>query len=296
MKTPFVRGGPMKRADGTGRGRAGEGLYAYCVLLDPEGFDPATAGLEGDSPVSVVPCRRLGMVVRRVPLSEFDPGRVRAKLQDWVWLESRVRRHEALIEKVMRHRPVAPIRFGTVYLDEAGVRDFLAKNERELLEGLKRLAGKEEWNVRAYVEWAALRASAEGAGGAQGRASRETEGGPPGRAYLLRKKRDLLLAEGIDRRAGEWEREWVGRLRGSAEGVALNEPLGAREARDGKEMVLNAACLVAKDRWPEFRRTLEALSARYGKEGCSFRCTGPWPPYNFSPRGREMTGRGGRGR
>lgn len=284
----------MEKADGTGRGRAGEGLYAYCVLLDPEGFDPAAARLEGDGPVSVVSRRRLGMAVRRVPLSEFDPGRVRAKLQDWVWLESRARRHEALIEKIMRHRPVAPIRFGTVYLDEAGVRDFLAKNERELLEGLERLAGKEEWNVRAYVERAALRAPAKGAAGAL----RRTGGGeaePPGRAYLLRKKRDLLLAEGIDRRAGQWEREWVGRLRGSAEGVALNEPLGAREAGDGKEMVLNAAFLVAKDRRPEFRRTLEALSARYGKEGCSFQCTGPWPPYNFSPRGREMTGREGRG-
>ncbi|MFQ5915302.1 MAG: GvpL/GvpF family gas vesicle protein [Nitrospinota bacterium] len=268
------------KADGE---RNGLGLYAYCVLLDPEDLYPGMVGMDR-SPVYVVAHRRLGMAVSRAPLKDFAPERVKAMLQDLAWVEPRVRRHEEVVEEIMRHRPVVPIRFGTLYLDETGVLNFLGEHEGELSESLQDLTGKQEWNVRVFVAKEGLRAALERGSERLRPMNREMEAKPPGQAYFLRKKKELVLAEEMDRRVRQWEAEFVGRLRSVAEEVVLNTPNLRKSTDGGEEMVLNAAFLVANDRLGEFRHALEGLSARYGDEGCSFHSSGPWPPYHFSPR------------
>ncbi len=264
-----------------------EGLYAYCVLLDPEDVDPGMVGMEGNGPVYVVPYQRLGMAVSRVHLDEFAPERMREKLQNLAWVETRVRLHEEVVEGIMRDRSVVPIKFGTVYLDEKGVRDFLARHEGELSESLEELSGKEEWNVRVFVAKEGLRASIERSDERLLRMNREIEGMPPGWAYFLGKKKDLLLVEETERKLREWGEEFLGRLRGVAEEVVLNKRIPMNDAGGGGEMVLNVAFLVTRARLGEFCRALDELSDQYGEEGFSFRCSGPWPPYNFTPRLKE---------
>jgi hypothetical protein len=45
-------------------------------------------------------------------------------------------------------------------------------------------------------------------------------------------------------------------------------------------MIMNAALLVERDKAGVFDRKVEEIGRRFrGK--LSFRCSGPWPPYNF---------------
>jgi hypothetical protein len=46
-------------------------------------------------------------------------------------------------------------------------------------------------------------------------------------------------------------------------------------------MVLNAAFLVAPDRFDALQRALTSLAAHHGAHGFRFDFTGPWPPYHF---------------
>lgn len=259
--------------------RGSEGLYAFCVLKEPAGAGGGPLPLKEDHSLFVISHRDIGMAVSTVPLSEFAPERLRERLHDLAWLEPRVRRHEEVVERLMRGRAVFPIRFGTVYLGRARVEEFLARHWETLSDSLENLAGKAEWNVRGSCAHEALRERVE-----EGleRLRLEIETKPPGHAYFLEKKRNFLVAGEMEKKVSAFREEVVGCLHRFSDGLVLNAPLGNGVA--GREAVFNAACLVAEERLPGFRRALERLSKARREEGFSFCVSGPWPPYNFSPR------------
>ena len=65
----------------------------------------------------------------------------------------------------------------------------------------------------------------------------------------------------------------------AADAARLRAPdAGAGTTRD---VVLNAAYLVADSDTVRFHALASELSQRYAAQGLSLELTGPWPPYNF---------------
>jgi hypothetical protein len=51
---------------------------------------------------------------------------------------------------------------------------------------------------------------------------------------------------------------------------------------EGRDMLLNAAYLVAVDAEQPFRAAVAELEQRHAADGVTLELTGPWPPYNFA--------------
>ncbi len=178
-------------------------------------------------------------------VSAHDTPRLRAGAAD-LWA------YEEVMERLMAERTILPMRFGTVLADEGQVREVLRERRAELAAGLERVRGAIELAVRAG--W------------------REPE--PPatrhdtGTAYML----DRVA---LHRRA----RELADRL----------DPLAAlaREIRsrlvDRAEHPVLGAYLVERALTGEFADRVRDLDQRH--PDMELVCTGPWPPYSFSPRG-----------
>ena len=49
----------------------------------------------------------------------------------------------------------------------------------------------------------------------------------------------------------------------------------------GREMLLNLALLLPCPAVAEFGRLNDALDCRFGEQGISLECQGPWPPFHF---------------
>jgi hypothetical protein len=56
-------------------------------------------------------------------------------------------RHETVVEYVAKRVTTIPLRFGTIYLERAGIEQMLTGKGRELQEIIEQLRGREEWGV-----------------------------------------------------------------------------------------------------------------------------------------------------
>jgi hypothetical protein len=167
--------------------------------------------------------------------------------------------HERVVEDLMEHSTVLPMRFGSNVVDEAQLQAILDERRREFEAALERVRGAVELGVRARLPAIDMDATVSG-----------HEGGP-GRAYLL---------------------ERAERQRNAADAVArIHEPLASLARRS----VRRAGALdpgVFKGAYLVDRSRVEAFRARVGKlasevDGARVVCTGPWPPYSFSSGERE---------
>jgi hypothetical protein len=232
--------------------------------------------VEEHGPITRLEFREVVAVVQEVPLETFIGPSAEARLQDLAWVGPRACRHEEVVERVMRHSPVFPARFGTLFSAPQQVEALLESHYGAVLTFLDHVADKEEWAVKGLVDRAA----------AEARLLAEAdlaEASSPGTRYLL-ERRGQARAE---KRVNSWLREAsagiAARLESSAVGStplrALPRETSGREA----DIAFNWAFLVLRRSRGDFRVQVEGLSAGHLGQGLRLELSGPWPPYSFCP-------------
>jgi hypothetical protein len=261
----------------------GDLLWAYCVLRagvprpsDVRGVDPAFA-------VEAVEADGLVALVSRVPASQFGTDPLRQNLNDLGWLERVARAHEVVLEEMLPAATLVPLRLCTIFEDDDGVRRMLESERETLVVALDALEGRQEWGVKLLVDPERVEEQARARLGAAATVVDEAPGS--GGAYMQRRRVDRQVRE----MAHTLMTEIADDVRGSLEHWALDvvtRPPQNRElsGHDG-EMLLNAACLIEGARVDSLRELVGELEARHRGLGAHVELTGPWPPYNFVPRG-----------
>lgn len=183
-------------------------------------------------------------VTEEVALDEFTPEH----LEDPEWVSARACRHEQVIEAAMRHSAVLPARFGTVFSSLERLEEFAAAHAEAIGGFLRRVAGQDEWGLKAFAKAAA---------------AARPEGAAAGTRYLLERK---------NRGA---------RLAGTA--AALEALASAAVERTAIEpgVVRSWAFLVPREGVEEFRAQVDRAAAEAPR--FNFILSGPWPPYSFVP-------------
>jgi Gas vesicle synthesis protein GvpL/GvpF len=251
---------------------SGSGWYVYGVVPDegdPDLFQSAE-GVDSSQPVGLLAQGPLAAIVSSVPLSEFGEGSLQSHLHDPVWLEEKVRAHDAVLEAALGRIPLVPFRFGTIYRGEEQVRAML-REHGELTATLKRLGGKIELGVKGFLDPEQFDAHR----------AEEAPAGPGGTAYLLRKQAERDLAEAREAFRVGLAHEAHGRLAAAATDARANPVQRPEVAGRPGEMFLNAAYLVSVEGTEGFRSVLGELRSSHASDGVEYELTGPWPPYNF---------------
>ena len=263
----------------------GSGWYLYGVIA------AARAPAEVDAGISIDPAHEvqlltegpLAALASRVSLEEFDEARLPERLNDPAWLERKIRAHEQVLEHALASASVVPFRFCTVYRSETELRRFLSERGSDLAEALRRVDGKVELGVKAFVDRerfaAALPARSEEARELEARVA-AAEGG---RAYLESRRFEQLVTRELERLAAEVVDAGHTRLLAAAEDGTLGPLQSAEVSGRSEQMLMNGAYLVP-GAGAALREAVAELTRRYGALGMSFEVTGPWPPYNFVPR------------
>lgn len=227
-------------------------VYLYGVVSYPPPLARGILGL-GDSPVFLVGGPDLAAVASDSPLHL------------WPIDEAHVSRHEAVVEAVMRDRPVLPMRYNSLLPGKEAVTPFLRQRSRALVAALGRVGGSVEMGLR-------ILAPAPGAGVAPGLPLPLCECGP-GASYLRRR----MAEEHRGARERERGQQLIEELR------AVLDPLVAESSLRPfltERLTLSASYLVAHDRIAAFRERVGVVQQRFSAFG--FLLTGPWPPYHFA--------------
>lgn len=246
-------------------------VYAVCRPFGTP-LQAQLTGVGGDPP-RLLPHHGLVAVVSHVPEADFAEEPLRAHLEDLDWLTGVARAHQGVIDALTTVTTPLPLRLGTVFRDDSGVRTMMQAREESFLRTLDRLEGRVEWGVKVYVE-----------------AEREPEASAAprpasGRDYLRQRRMRTKSQDDLWQRAEAFATRLHDTLSESAEDSRLHAPQNPTLSGASGRNVLNAAYLVPRVKSEEFVERVDRT--KDGVPGIRVELTGPWAAYSFA--GEETT-------
>jgi hypothetical protein len=229
-------------------------------------------GIE-DGHVYTVSINDIGAVVHRC---EAKPYKTEDKEKAMEWILA----HQYVIDLATKELgTVIPLTFDTIFKgDDKTVKQWLREEYRQLKTILEKLNGKAEYRVQVFVEKNFIGKSPEENEEIQ-RLRTEIENKSEGVAYLLHKKLERKLQ--LERKvlADKHAKNLYNKIKKLVDDVKLDSTKKeVPEKWKGKQMILNLACLVHKDKIQNLGKLLGEIDKR---DGFDVRFNGPWPPYSF---------------
>ncbi|GHH93046.1 GvpL/GvpF family gas vesicle protein [Streptomyces capillispiralis] len=252
-------------------------VYAVCRPFGTP-LQAQLTGVGGDPP-RLVPHHGLVAVVSHVPEADFAEEPLRAHLEDLDWLTGVARAHQGVIDALTTVTTPLPLRLGTVFRDDSGVRTMIEAREESFLRTLERLEGRVEWGVKVYVE--PERPTDAPAEPAAKPAS--------GRDYLRQRRMRTKAQDDLWQRAETFATRLHETLSECAEDSRLHAPQNPALSGAAGRNVLNAAYLVPRAESEEFVERVDRT--KDGAPGIRVELTGPWAAYSFA--GEETAGEEG---
>ncbi len=272
--------------------------YLYGITESGQSADllARVEGVPGGDPVRLIACKEVAAIVQPVPLSEFGPEALAARLEDAAWLEAAARRHHDVVTTLHGRCSLLPARFGALYASPDDVLGALQQQHDALRDQVRHVAGCDEWTLWLYADRGALLPAVESRYPALAALQQEVASASHGRAYLLRRKlateRDHALEEGLLALAEDaytWLMEHAVDGRRALLAQASHATPEADSAGE-EQALLNADLLMPRARLDAFAAALEAFAATH--TGVRWAWSGPWPPYSFvSPLTEQAEGR-----
>jgi gas vesicle protein GvpL/GvpF len=254
LATKEARSEPRAHAEGKRR------AYLYGVIAETPGGAYGDCGIGGGRVYSLSGGRVTAVV------SDVGGGQIRPD-------RSNLAAHQQVLMKLLAETTPLPMSFGIVADSPGAVRKLLARNQRSLLEQLRRVAGRVEmglrvtWDVANIFEYfvnthAELREARDRLLGGHGGPTQEHKI-ELGRMfdYLLNEDRELYadrVEEILSPDCAEFER---------------------KKCRSEFE-VMNLACLVDRQVLSKFETKVFEVARQFDNNfACDY--NGPWPPHNF---------------
>ncbi len=261
------------------------GYYVYCVAESV----PVEELLSGSIPVAIedgtslegVTYDLVAAIVSRVPLSDYGEEGLAERLNDATWTAVRAMRHEQVVEYFAKHISVVPLRFGTIYLDRAGIENMLRENGNDLSAIIHRLKGREEWGINVYCDRPVLLEKITEVSPRLREMAESAKQASPGQSYLMQKKIEALRVDEVKAEIERCANEIDERLKLESVDATKLRVLKVETTEYG-ELKAKFAFLVDRQSFDRFREAAEELAQRMQVKGIRIELTGPWPPYNFA--------------
>jgi hypothetical protein len=266
-----------------------DGVYLYCVrnkTVGPSAF--RKEGIEKRKGVYAVVRGELEAVVSRVALSGFTSEEVQKRArEDLGWIREKALIHERVIEEAMRGADglvdVIPMRFGIIFKNEAGLQETLDRNHGKMSGLLRRIQGKQEWNVKAYlVDEERFELTVRESNEEIGSKEKEAASMPEGAAYFMEEELEEIVRGEAARALDTALESLFIKLGEKAAESVKTRVLGREMTGKAERMVFNAAFLLRTDRLGAFKKAVNGAAGELHPKGFRLEYSGPWPPFNFS--------------
>jgi hypothetical protein len=247
--------------------------YVYAVCRPFEAALQSDLAGVGGAPLKQLAHGGLVAVLSPVPSEDFGYEPLRAHLEDLDWLTETARTHQAVIAGLTTVTCPLPLRLGTVFRDDSGVRTMLQDEGDQLRELLARIDGRVEWGVKVYAEPVE---------------SPEQDERPAatGRDYLRMRRERQHDTDTLWARAESFARGLHDDLTARSVATRLHPPQNPALSRASGRNVLNGAYLVGRSDSEEFVECVERTKDQ--EPGLRVELTGPWAAYSFAdPDGKN---------
>jgi len=221
------------------------------------------------------------MVVKYVSSEVFSEENFKRNLSDINWLENNTRKHVEVITILMNQNTVIPFKFGTIFNAENSLKKFITDHSDSLMENFHLIEGREEWGVKIYCDRKSLSKQIDELSEETAGLEKHIMASSPGKAFLLKRKKNELVENEMDRICKSYGQKDYDELRKLSVSTILNNLLPKEFTGREDSMILNAAFLVNKTKVDDFKNTVDSLRRKDGILGFFIDTTGPEPPFSF---------------
>ena len=252
-------------------------VYLYGFVPDELRSPPQLTGID-DAAVELLPLAGFAAVISRVPASDYDAEAIEHRLQDLKWVAARGIEHERVVAWCVDQAQIIPASLLTLYSSVDALKHSAEAQHHIITNELQRLRQVREWDLKISYDARRLAENSARFSSALQQIEGEIANAPPGRKYLLERKRGEITKSEVARVAAAEAQNILERARAlSAEVITLPIP----PTREQLPVVLHAALLVDRSREAQLIERLEDTVNEYTDTGIEVSFSGPWAPYRF---------------
>ncbi len=243
------------------------GTYVYCLVAAARRPSLARVprGLAGLGAPRLLDIERgRWLVVADARLDEFGGRVITRRLRDLEWVGRAAVAHESVVEAFDGARAVLPMKLFTIFTSDARAVDHVRRARARTGRLIGRVAGRQEWGVRAALA-------------PRRPAARPRSAPTTGSKYLLEKKADRDARAAATRLADEAVSRLYDWCAAASTKALRREP----DQVGGGSLLLDGVFLVPRARAARFRSMVARLARALAADGVRVMLTGPWPPYTF---------------
>ena len=245
-------------------------LYVYCITGALQKPIRDMMGLE-NAAVRALQYKELAAIVSEVMMAKMPVS------------NESVLRHAAVIEAVRKEQTVLPMRFSSIFNNDAAVLEFLKNRYAAFVSDLERLHDKLEMGIlviqkKKYVQNTEFTQSGvEQEFGVSGQSTESPisdlqSPASTGMSYLQQRRIYYASQDEND----EWVNEIVKTCHAQFEGICVKHK---RDIHTSFSQGVSLNYLIHKDSLSKFKQRFNDLKS--GLHELQFLCSGPWPPYHF---------------
>jgi Gas vesicle synthesis protein GvpL/GvpF len=252
----------------------------YLYGFAPAGVHAPTNELSGisDQPIELLETNGLTAIISRVDEDTYGSQQIEERLEDLGWVAQQGLAHERVVAWFVDLAQIIPASLFTLYSSQRALESSIASQRSVIGAELQRLAGQREWDVKVSYDASALAEHSGNYSEAVRKLDEEIKTAPPGRKYLLERKRTDLAKSEVIRVARELGQQIFEQATPiCTDAITLPIP----QTGEHLPVVLHAAMLVARDREAELVERLERARDESQSNGVHVTFSGPWAPYRF---------------
>ena len=238
----------------------------YAIIASPDCSDLLTSRLSAiqgveDSKLITVSCNKLTAIV-----AEISRKKVVVNTENALTFAK-------VIDKLSRHYPILPIRYGTLMDSDESIILLLEKYESKFEQNLCVVENKEEFSLKVFWDYEKESKKIRQQIYATEMENRTPfQGDSSSKAYLLQKMKEHrfenALLTSVEQLVGE-----ICML------LTRFNPIYKFKKMVSQTMILDAVLLFDKEQKEVLIRAIDGLKNQH--KNLRFLLTGPWPPYNF---------------
>jgi hypothetical protein len=259
-------------------GAQGKGRYVYGVAAWGRRVRLGPIGIAGGE-VYTIPYQDISAIVHNCSTEPYQSGNDET-VKNWV------RTHQSVLDAAGgRLGIVIPLGFDTILRpkDDATspeqlVQEWLKEDYERLCEVMKKIEGKAEYGVQVSYESRSIIKHICDQSEEIRSIKEEMSAKSPGMVYMYKQKLARMVQTETEQLANAWFKDFYGRIKRHTDDIIVEK---TRKLNDGKAMLLNLSCLVARDKVDDLGKELEAIN---NINGLSVHFSGPWPPYSFAAK------------
>ncbi|MFI5406806.1 MAG: GvpL/GvpF family gas vesicle protein [Nitrososphaerales archaeon] len=240
-----------------------DGRYVYGIVDNNIKDDLGNIGLY-DSSVYKIPFKDISALVSPILFKEIHPS------------VNEINSHQRVVETSRERWTTLPVRFGTMFKSDDGVKEFLTRSYKELRAKITKFKNKEEYGLKVIIdkdELLKIDLKIEDNQEIKKIKEEMVEAGE-GASYFLKMKLDEAMRTEILKKVDAIGNDIHKQLSDiSTTSCTLRSELA--------QVMLNASYLIDKHEKDRFDLQIDKIKRKYESLGITLHVSGPWAPYSF---------------